>query len=177
VQLDTDQENPLQKLAIKVGIYVATFIVGAAVAFAYSYGPLHSGKNWMIDYLEQRVESKDVRLAEIEGELARVKADSQGKPDTETFKLLQDELATTDKTIQNLERKLARSERRIKELERSRSNWKKKHAESQARLEQSNDDEAIVGAAASMEYSMSASADEVPQPEDVPAAPQGASDH
>ena len=175
MQVDPDQKNPLEKLAITVGIYIATFLGGAAVAFAYSYGPLHSGKNWMINYLEERVESKDTRLAEVEGELARVKTDSEGKPDSETFKLLQDELATTDKTIQNLERKLARAERRIKDLERSRSNWKKKHAASQARLEQNADERAAVGVAvvdpeASAGSGASASPSE-PQPEGAPASP------
>jgi septal ring factor EnvC (AmiA/AmiB activator) len=136
VQSDPEQQHPLKQLAIRAGIYVGVFLAGGILSFAYSYGPLHSGKNWRIEYLEERVAAKDARITAIGNELAQLRSESEGKPDTDTFKLLQDELATTDKTIQDLERKLTKSERRVKELERSRSNWKQKLAESQARLEE-----------------------------------------
>jgi septal ring factor EnvC (AmiA/AmiB activator) len=125
---EIEGRSGFEQLAIKVGSYAGIFLAGALIAFIYSYAPLHSGKNWEIDYLEERLESKEESLGQATRDLARVQSESADKPDGQTFKLLQEELATTDKTIRNLERKLDRSERRTKELERSRKNWKAKYA-------------------------------------------------
>jgi septal ring factor EnvC (AmiA/AmiB activator) len=125
---ETEGRSKLQQVAIQVGIYAGTFLAGALVAFVYSYAPLHSGKNWEIGYLEERLQAKETTLEKLTQDLARIQSESADKPDGETFKLLQSELATTDKTIKNLERKLDRTERKVKELERSRKNWKAKYA-------------------------------------------------
>jgi len=121
----------LRRLAVRAGIYAATFFGGALLAFVYSYMPLHSAKDWKIDYLEERGAAKDVELEATRGELASLEADSAERPDAQTFKVLQDELAVADKTVKRLEKHVARLERRTKELERSRNNWKAKHAEAE----------------------------------------------
>lgn len=125
--------SELKHLAQRIGIHIGIFFAGGLVAFVYSYMPLHDAKNWKIDYLSERIGSKEDRIQALDAELAELKADSADKPDSETFKLLQRELVTTDKTIQDLESKLAKADRRIKELERSRNNWKSKHAALQAK--------------------------------------------
>jgi len=114
------------QLARRFGIYVGLFAAGALLAFVYSYVPLHNAKNWKIDYLAERLEAKDQQLVLAETKLSAVEADATGRPDAKTFKVLQDELATTDKTIRDLERRLARSKNRVGELERARTHWKKK---------------------------------------------------
>jgi hypothetical protein len=128
VQQQTDGNNEFIRLAKMAGVYLGVFLAGGLIAFVYSYSPLHKAKNWKIEYLEERLEAKDVELQAAEQELGNEVADNQDKPDGETFKLLQKELVTVDKTVKDLERKLAKSDRRVKELEKSRSNWKAKAA-------------------------------------------------
>jgi peptidoglycan hydrolase CwlO-like protein len=129
------ERSGLERIAIRIGIYVGVFVAGGSIAFAYSFVPLHNAKNWKIDYLETRLEAKDERLRSAEHQLAAVQAEAADKPDSQTFKLLQDELASVDKTIKSLERDLSRAKRRVSELERSRNNWKKKHAAAESRIE------------------------------------------
>jgi len=135
VQGQTNGFSELTSLAKKAGIYLGVFLAGGAIAFVYSYSPIHKAKNWKIHYLEERLESKDIELQELQRELSAVREDSADKPDGQTFKLLQDELVTTDKTVKDLERKLSKAERRVKELAKSRDSWKAKHASAQSRPE------------------------------------------
>ena len=114
------------QLAKRFGISVGLFVAGAILAFVYSYVPLHNAKNWEIGYLEERLEAKDQQLVQLETKVSTLESDVSLRPEAETFKLMQEELATTDKTIKELERRLARSEKRVKELERARTHWKKK---------------------------------------------------
>jgi hypothetical protein len=129
------ERSVLKRIAIRIGIYVGIFVAGGSISFVYSFVPLHSAKNWKIDYLETRLEAKDQQLRSAVHRLAAVEAEAADKPDSQTFKLLQDELASGDKTIKNLERDLARAKRRTSELERSRNGWKAKHAAAESEIE------------------------------------------
>lgn len=125
------EQSAIQRLAIRVGLYVGVFLAGGLFAFLYSYLPLHSAKDWKIDYLEERIAAKDQQLETVSAELASLEVDTADRPDGDTFKLLQDELASADKDVANLERKLEKLERRNKELEKSRNQWKARHAEAE----------------------------------------------
>jgi len=122
----------LRRLAIQVGIYLGIFLAGAIVAFLYSYIPLHNAKNWKIDYLEERLVAKDNELGELQRKLRQIETDSADKPDSQTFKQLQDELHTTDKTLKDLERQVATLERKARDLEKSRNDWKSKYDRAEA---------------------------------------------
>lgn len=130
---DNSQNEALRALAKKAGISIGTFLAGGVIAFAYSYAPLHDAKDWKIEYLEDRarIEGEELRKARVQ--LAAAQAEAQSRPDGDTFKMLQEELAGTDQTIASLEKQLDRAKRRIKELERSRNNWKKKVAAAETR--------------------------------------------
>lgn len=124
--------DALRRLAIQAGIYLGVFLGGALVAFLYSYMPLHNAKNWKIDYLEERLASKDAELTARTAELETLASESGNGPDPETFKLLQKELAAADQSIQKLEGQLAKAERRAGELEKSRDDWKARHAKAES---------------------------------------------
>jgi hypothetical protein len=136
VHQQTDGNKELVRLARVAGIYVGVFLTGGAVTFAYSYWPLHDAKNWKISYLEERLEAKDIELQDVQNELAGLREESADKPDGQTFKMLQDELVTADKTAKELERKLAQAEKRAKEMEKSRDSWKAKYASSESEREE-----------------------------------------
>jgi len=105
---------------------VGLFVAGAVTAFVYSYVPLHNAKNWEIGYLTERLEAKEEQLLQMETRLSAAEATASGRPDPETFGMLQDELDTADKTIKDLERRIAKEQMRADELEQSRNHWKKK---------------------------------------------------
>ncbi len=125
-QMGHQPESLWMQLAKRFGVAVGLFVAGALMAFVYSYVPLHNAKNWEIEYLTERLEAKDQQLMQVEAKLSTVEADVTGRPDADTFRLMQDELATSDKTIKDLERRLGRSQNRVDELERARTHWKKK---------------------------------------------------
>lgn len=153
--------DALRRLAMQVGLYAGTFFAGALIAFLYSYMPLHNAKNWKIDYLEERIATKDGELENLTARLAALESDTVDRPDAKTFKLLQDELVTADKTVKRLEGRIAKLERRGKELEQSRNNWKAKHADAEkARV-----------AAASAATAAAAGQSASPDHDAVPAAP------
>jgi hypothetical protein len=133
VHQQTDGNDELTQLGKRIGIYLGIFLAGGLITFVYSYSPLHKAKNWKIGYLEERLEARDAELKTVQAELVSVRTDNQDKPDGQTFKLLQDELVTVDKTVTELERKLAKAEKRVKELEKSRKSWKAKAADAEAK--------------------------------------------
>lgn len=142
------------QLAKRFGLLVGLFLAGALTAFIYSYVPLHNAKNWEIEYLTERMQAKDEQLILLETRLSTAEADVTGRPDAETFGLLQDELDTADKTIKDLERRLGKSKKRVDELERARSHWKAKYDEA----------ETARSAAASAAIALSAAPPAAPEP-------------
>lgn len=127
--------DALRRLAVRAGIYVGVFLAGAIGAFLYSYIPLHGAKDWKIDYLEERLATKDLELEQLGEKLRQMESALKDVPDGDTFKVLQDELVTADKTVKSLEQQVGKLERRLEETERSRDQWKARHAEAEkARL-------------------------------------------
>lgn len=121
----------LRQLAIRAGIYAGVFLGGAILAFVYSYVPLHNAKNWKIGYLEERLTTKDAQIESLTEQIRKLEGNLSDVPDGETFKVLQDELVTADKTVKQLEQQAARLEKRAKEAERERDTWKSRHAEAE----------------------------------------------
>lgn len=165
MQQQTDGNDELVRLARRAGIYAGIFLAGGLLTFGYSYSPLHDAKNWRIDYLEERIRAKDAQLDELQKQLDEVRSEAADKPDGETFKLLQQELVTADKTVQELERKLARAEKQAKELERSRDKWKARHAEAESRRQP------LAASAPAAEPAPATAAAETAAPDSAPAAP------
>jgi hypothetical protein len=133
--MDEQTVSDLRRLARLVGGYLGTFIVGGLIALVYSHTVLHDAKNWRIDYLEEQLEVRQEQLATFQTERRRLKADTAGRPDTDTFVSMQRDLEARDSTIADLEKKLTRSAREIKQLERSRDSWKSRHVEAESRRE------------------------------------------
>jgi len=123
--------NGLRRFAIQAGIYLGVFLGGAILSFAYSYAPLHNAKNWKIGYLEERLLAKDAEIEALGAKLRQLEGSLSDVPDGETFKVLQDELVTADKTVKRLEQEVSKLEKRAKEAERPRDQWKARLAEAE----------------------------------------------
>jgi len=123
--------DALRRFAIRAGIYAGVFLAGAIGAFVYSYVPLHNAKNWRIDYLEERLATKDAENQSLREKIEQLQGSLSDVPDGDTFKVLQAELVTADKTVSQLEKQVAKLEKRAKEAEQARDTWKSRHAESE----------------------------------------------
>jgi hypothetical protein len=132
VDQQDSRTDSLRRLGIRVGIYVGVFLAGAILAFLYSYIPLHNAKNWKIDYLEERLVSKDNEIELLEQRLASLEIDAADKPDGQTFKQVQGELVSADKTVKDLEQQVRQLERQARELEKAGRDWKSKYDAAEA---------------------------------------------
>lgn len=131
MQTGSEEQSIWLRLARRFGLLVGLFVAGAVTAFVYSYVPLHNAKNWEIEYLTERLAAKEEQLIQMETRLSAAEANASGRPDAETFGLLQDELDTADKTIKDLERRLGKEKKRVGELEQARTHWKKKYEQAE----------------------------------------------
>lgn len=121
-------------LVRRFGVMAGLFVAGAVTAFVYSYVPLHNAKNWEIEYLSERLAAKEEQLIQMETRLSAAEANVSGRPDAETFGMLQNELDTADRTIKDLERRIAKEQQRVAELEGARNQWKKKFEQAEKEL-------------------------------------------
>jgi hypothetical protein len=105
-----------------------TFLVGGILAFGYSYAPLHSAKDWKIDYQESRLESQRKKLDAFEAKLAAAEAEAaqatlleQRAPRPQEFEEAQAKLAALEANLADLEKQKGK-------LTRSRDTWRSRHA-------------------------------------------------
>jgi DNA repair exonuclease SbcCD ATPase subunit len=136
MELDERTRQDLNRWLRKMGIYLGTFVAGGIVTFAYSYHSLHDAKNWEISHLEERMDTKELRLVQIEQEMAALKRSARGQPDAAGFQELQRQLASATTRQAELEKKLDRTDREARDLERSRNSWKAKYAKADQSREQ-----------------------------------------
>jgi hypothetical protein len=108
--------------------FAATLLLGASGAFLYSYGPLHSGKNWQIEHLEQRVDQQNEKLKALALKLAQARAEAEGRPESGEFAKLKEEAEKARGEISRLEAKLRRANGSIASLRESRDRWQAQHA-------------------------------------------------
>ena len=116
----------------RIGLCAGLFVAGGLTAFAYSYLPLHAAKNWKIDHLQERLDSRIEQVDQLQRELKQLRSETSNKPDKATFDQIRQELESSQKAEARLEKKLASSKRRLSELERSRRSWKARFEEADA---------------------------------------------
>jgi hypothetical protein len=134
--LDERTREDLNRWLRKARVYLGTFVAGGLLAFAYTYYPLHSAKDWKIDHLEARLQEETIRFTELDAEFRTMRGRVESQPDHEAFDALQEEVAGATTRRGELEEKLNRADRKIRDLEKSRGSWEAKYA----KLEKSRDD-------------------------------------
>ena len=108
--------------------FAVILLLGAGGAFLYSYAPLHSGKNWQIGHLEQRVDQQNEQLRVLALKLAQARAEAEGRPESGEFAKLQGDAEKARGEISRLEANLRRANGTIAGLRKSRDQWQVKHA-------------------------------------------------
>ena len=109
-------------------------LLGAIGAFSYSYAPLHRAKDWRIDYLEDRIEIRNIQVKELEEELAQARNSLEGQPSDEEMKALRAQLGEATKLAEARERETQDLDRKLASMTKSRDSYKRRHASAAADL-------------------------------------------
>jgi septal ring factor EnvC (AmiA/AmiB activator) len=160
-------QNPL--------LILAAFLVGGALAFAYSYAPLHRAKDWQVDYLEDRLEARNEQVRGMETQLEDAEGKLADTPSGEELSALKSQLAEATDLIESRKREIASLKRKLEATSRSRDSWKTKYASALSELEneKSRAAAAVAPRRSAVEPDPLEIADEAPTPEPPtpPAAP------
>ncbi len=126
-------------------LFAMAFVLGGVAAFAYSYAPLHRAKDWRIDYLESRVESRNAQTKGLEVDLENARKSLAGVPSTEELQGMRAQLAEDSALVASGRREIDGLAAKLKRMTRSRDSWKSRHADAAAQVEEL--EQAIAGAA------------------------------
>jgi hypothetical protein len=116
-------------------LILTAVLLGAALSFAYSYSSLHRAKDWKIDYLEGRLESRTSQVEALEAELVQTQGSLEGQPSTGEMEALRAQLDEADSLTKSQQKQLKDLERKLANLTRSRDSWKSKHAAARSEIE------------------------------------------
>ena len=64
-------------------LMLTAVLLGAGGGFAYSYAPLHRAKDWQIDYLQERLDSRTGQVESLERELVETRGALDGQPSSD----------------------------------------------------------------------------------------------
>ena len=128
--------KPWPRVMLRYPLLILTaLLLGAALSFAYSYAPLHRANVWKIGYLEERLESRNEQVNELEAQLEQAKSSLDGTPSNEEVRALRTRLDEAIKLAESREKEIGGLERKLASMTRSRDSWKGRHAEAVAKLE------------------------------------------
>lgn len=121
--------RPWPRILLQYPLLVLTAaLLGAVGAFGYSYAPLHRAKNWQIEYLQSRLESRNEQVASLEEKLLEARSSLDGQPSGEDLGALRAQLEEANDLSGSLRKQLRDLERQLEQATQSRDDWKKKHA-------------------------------------------------
>ena len=104
--------------------FVAVGLIGAAFSFTYSYVPLHSAKNWDLDYFEMRLDAQDQKVEKLEQALSKARSEADNSAEIERINALGSELDRTNTKLAEAQDENRRAKRTISQLKRSRDGFK-----------------------------------------------------
>lgn len=116
--------------------FVATFSLGAFLAFTYSYIPLHTVKDRKLGSLEQTMLQHEETIAALEGKLEGIESGSDAAAHEKVVASLESERDAANEDIRAIRADLKKAEKRAKQLEGERSDWKRKVASLEKKLAQ-----------------------------------------
>jgi hypothetical protein len=116
-------------------LILTALLLGALLSFAYSYAPLHGAKNWKIDYLEERLESRNAQVLDLETQLREARASLEGTASDDEVRALRTRLDEATRLAAAREQEIAALEEKLESANRSRDSWKSRHAAAVSDLE------------------------------------------
>jgi len=121
--------NSLRRWIQNTLIGVGLFVVGAALAFGYSYRPLHGAMTWKVTELERRIDDRNLENQQMKDELTQLRSSEANRIDPKTFSQVERELDKTKKALAQAQKDLGRAETKRKEANSGASRWRKRYEE------------------------------------------------
>jgi DNA repair exonuclease SbcCD ATPase subunit len=116
--------------------FLATLMLGALLAFVYSYVPLHTVKHRKLERLEHTLLVHEETIASLESELEGARMAASELSQDEALASLESERDEARRNADAARRELKTAEKRARELERERNDWKRKVAALERRTAQ-----------------------------------------
>jgi len=122
-----DSANSFARLARQIAIGIGLFLVGGAIAFGYSWRPLHGALSWKVEQLELRLDERNRENLALSDELESLQTSEHSRIDPETLAQVERELAKTQSALAKVEKKLEKAERKHKDANASATRWRKRY--------------------------------------------------
>jgi chromosome segregation ATPase len=116
--------------------FLATLMLGALLAFVYSYVPLHTVKHRKLERLEHTLLVHEETIASLESELEGARMAASELSQDEALASLESERDEARRNADAARRELKTAEKRAQGLERERNDWKRKVAALERRTAQ-----------------------------------------
>lgn len=121
--------RPWPRALLRYPLLILTaLLLGALLAFSYSYAPLHRAKDWQIDYLETRLERRNDQLQELEGSLAEAQASLSETLSSTEITAIRTRLKEATRLADSREKEIASLEKKLTRTTKSRDQWRSRHA-------------------------------------------------
>lgn len=114
--------------------FIATFALGAAMAFVYSYAPLHTVKNRKLERLDKAVIAQELTIEQLEHRVYEMTAQADAGSNSEEIAALTAERDDTKRASDRARADLKKSRSLASKLERERDDWKRKASALETRL-------------------------------------------
>jgi septal ring factor EnvC (AmiA/AmiB activator) len=103
------------------------FLAGAALAFGYSYRPLHGALAWQVDQLETRLDERNQEILSLSDELAALRSNESERIEPETLAQVERELEQTKRVLAQAEKDVAYLKTKHRNAEASATKWRKRY--------------------------------------------------
>jgi septal ring factor EnvC (AmiA/AmiB activator) len=103
---------------------MATFLLGAVLAFGYSYVPLHRVKDRKLVRLESTLLEQEETIASLEGQLESLQVAATAPADEDRVASLESDRDEVKREMAKVRAALDKAQKRSKSLERERNDWK-----------------------------------------------------
>ncbi len=151
-------------------LILMALLLGALSAFSYSYAPLHRAKDWKIDYLEERLESRNEQILELEESLVRARASLDETLSGEEIEAIRARLKEASRLAESREKETASLKKKLDQATKSLDQSRSRHAAARAEMEK-QEQQAALAASEPPARPVAAAEPELPL---APAAPAAA---
>ena len=119
--------NSLPAIVRQIVLGFGLFVAGAAIAFGYSYRPLHGALSWRVDHLETRLDERNRENFALREELSKLKSDRAKSIDPATLEQVRTELDQTRGALASAEDKVERLEKQRRNANAGADRWRKRY--------------------------------------------------
>ena len=162
--------RPWPRALLRYPLLILTaLLLGALLAFTYSYAPLHRAKDWKIDYLEERLESRNQQLREIKVNLAEARTSLSGTLSIEEIAAIRTRLDEATRLADSRKRETGSLQKKLAQAKKSRDQWRSRHAAAVSEIEtQKQQAAALVAAEPAFQMAPAAPAPTPPEASEPP---------